>query len=111
VQAGWSPLGLDPASPRCHHEFCKRFGDNAYAMEELVAKLGAVSLCDDLGIINSPRTDHAAYLSHWLTGLKADKKVIFTAASKAAQTVDHLDSLRPAIAKTNISDRELEGAA
>jgi antirestriction protein ArdC len=82
--------------PRCVREFGKRFGDDAYAMEELVAELGAAFLCADLGIANTPRPDHAAYISHWLTVLKADKKAIFTAASKAAQAVDYLDALQPA---------------
>ena len=81
---------------RCDREFGKRFGDDAYAMEELVAELGAAFLCADLGIANTPRPDHAAYISHWLTVLKADKKAIFTAASKAAQAVDYLDGLQSA---------------
>ena len=81
---------------RCDREFGKRFGDDAYAMEELVAELGAAFLCADLGIANTPRPDHAAYISHWLTVLKADKKAIFTAASKASQAVDYLDGLQPA---------------
>ncbi|MFN7882886.1 MAG: zincin-like metallopeptidase domain-containing protein, partial [bacterium] len=34
---------------RCDREFGKRFGDDAYAMEELVAELGAAFLCADLG--------------------------------------------------------------
>ena len=81
---------------RCDREFGKRFGDDAYAMEDLVAELGAAFLCADLGIANTPRPDHAAYISHWLTVLKADKKAIFTAASKASQAVDYLDGLQPA---------------
>ena len=81
---------------RCDREFGKRFGDDAYAMEELVAELGAAFLCADLGIANTPRPDHAAYISHWLTVLKTDKKAIFTAASKAAQAVDYLDGLQSA---------------
>jgi antirestriction protein ArdC len=81
---------------RCDREFGKRFGDDAYAMEELVAELGAAFLCADLGIANTPRPDHAAYISHWLTVLKADKKAIFTATSKASQAVDYLDALQPA---------------
>ena len=81
---------------RCDREFGKRFGDDAYAMEDLVAELGAAFLCADLGIANTPRPDHAAYISHWLTVLKADKKAIFTAASKAAQAVDYLDGLQSA---------------
>jgi antirestriction protein ArdC len=94
---------------RCDREFGKRFGDDAYAMEELVAELGAAFLCADLGIANTPRPDHAAYISHWLTVLKADKKAIFTAASKAAQAVDYLDGLQPAEAAHEAD--ELEEAA
>lgn len=80
---------------RCDREFGKRFGDNAYAMEELVAELGAAFLCADLGITNEPRPDHAAYLDSWLKVLKADKKAIFTAASQAARATDFLAGLQP----------------
>ena len=52
--------------------------DEAYAMEELVVAF----LCADLGITDVPRADHAQYLDNWLRVLKADKRAIFTAASK-----------------------------
>ena len=81
---------------RCNRQFGKRFGDEAYAMEELVAELGAAFLCADLGITDTPRADHAQYLDNWLRVLKADKKAIFTAASKASQAVDYLTGLQPA---------------
>lgn len=70
---------------RCNRELGKRFGDDAYAMEELIAELGAAFLCAELHITPEPRADHAQYLSSWLKVLKADKKAIFTAASKASQ--------------------------
>jgi antirestriction protein ArdC len=82
------------AKKRCDREFGKRFGDQAYAMEELVAELGAAFLCADLGISVTPRQDHAAYIDNWLSVLKADKKAIFTAASKAAQASDYLAGLQ-----------------
>jgi antirestriction protein ArdC len=41
-----------------------------------------------------PRPDHAQYLAHWLNVLKADKRAIFTAASKAAEASAFL-SARP----------------
>jgi antirestriction protein ArdC len=75
---------------RCNRQLGKRFGDGAYAMEELVAELGAAFLCADLQITDEPRADHAQYLSHWLTVLKADKKAIFTAASKASEAAAFL---------------------
>jgi antirestriction protein ArdC len=78
---------------RCDRQFGKRFGDHAYAMEELVAELGAAFLCADLGITDAPRPDHARYLKHWLTVMKADKKAIFTAASKASEAAAFLAAL------------------
>jgi antirestriction protein ArdC len=72
----------------------KRFGDHAYAAEELIAELGAAFLCADLGIAATPREDHAGYLAHWLQVLKADSRAIFTAASQAQRAVDHLHSLQ-----------------
>jgi antirestriction protein ArdC len=82
---------------RCDRQFGKRFGDDAYAMEELVSELGAAFLCADLGITLEPRTDHAAYINHWLKVLKADKKAIFTAASQAAKASDFLIGLQSKI--------------
>jgi antirestriction protein ArdC len=50
----------------------KRFADAGYAMEELVAEIGAAFLCADLGITPVTRDDHAAYIESWLTVLKDD---------------------------------------
>jgi antirestriction protein ArdC len=77
---------------RCNRDLSGRFGSEAYAMEELVAELGAAFLCAELGITVEPRADHAQYLAHWLSVLKADKRAIFTAASKAAQASAYLTS-------------------
>jgi antirestriction protein ArdC len=79
---------------RCDRQLGKRFGDNAYAAEELIAEMGAVFVCAQLGITPEIREDHAAYLDHWLTVLKADKKAIFTAASQAQRACDFLFSLQ-----------------
>jgi antirestriction protein ArdC len=78
------------SSKRLERTFGKRFGDDAYAMEELVAELGAAFLCSSLGISPVVRPDHAAYIDHWLRVLKGDKRAIFTAASKASQAADYL---------------------
>lgn len=80
---------------RLNREFGrKRFGDHAYAREELVAELGAAFLCADLVITPEPREDHAAYLSHWLQVLREDKRAIFSAAAHAQRAVDYLHSLQ-----------------
>jgi antirestriction protein ArdC len=72
----------------------KRFGDAGYAREELVAELGAAFLCADLGIALEPREDHAAYLRHWLTILREDKRAIFAAGAHAQRAVDYLHGLQ-----------------
>jgi len=73
----------------------KRFGDHGYAREELVAELGAAFLCADLGITPEIREDHAAYLGHWLSVLKEDKRAIFSAAAHAQRAADFLQGLQP----------------
>lgn len=75
---------------RCDRDLSGRFGTEAYAVEELVAELGAAFLCAELGIAVEPRADHAQYLVHWLKVLKTDKRAIFTAASKAGEAVAFL---------------------
>lgn len=81
------------AKARLDRQFGKRFGDKAYAFEELVAEMGAAFTCARLGIENETREDHASYLASWLNVLKADKRAIFTAASKAQAACDYLFDL------------------
>jgi antirestriction protein ArdC len=73
----------------------KRFGDEGYAFEELVAELGSAFLCADLQITPEIREDHAAYIHEWLKVLKDDKRAVFTAASHASKAVDFLHGLQP----------------
>jgi len=79
---------------RMAREFGKRFGDQAYAFEELVAELGAAFLCADLGVTPEVREDHAGYLAHWLDVLKEDKRAIFSAAAHAQRALDYLHGLQ-----------------
>lgn len=87
---------------RCDRTFGKRFGDDLYAAEELVAEIGSAFLCATLGITNTPRADHASYLAHWLKVLKAEPRALYEAASKAQKAVDFLttkvEALSPAAA-------------
>jgi antirestriction protein ArdC len=86
---------------RCDRDLGKRFGPFAYAMEELIAELGAAFLCAELGIASKPRPDHAHYLRHWLTVLLNDRKALFTAASKASQAAAHLHGLASSALSAN----------
>lgn len=73
---------------RCFDQ--KRFGDEGYAREELVAELGAAFLCADLGLALEGRTDHADYVGFWIKVLKEDKRAIFSAAAHAQRAADFL---------------------
>ena len=76
------------ATSRLNRDLSGRFGSESYALEELVAELGAAFLCAELGLPTDPRQDHAPYIASWLKVLKNDKRAIFTAAAKAQEAVD-----------------------
>jgi hypothetical protein len=80
----------------CNASSVSALATRTYAMEELVAELGAAFLCADLRITDEPRADHAQYLTSWLAVLKADKKATFTAASKASEAAAFLAALQDA---------------
>ncbi len=53
----------------------KRYGDAAYAAEELVAEIGAAMLCAGFGLATETREENAAYVASWLAlVMKADKR-------------------------------------
>ena len=81
-----------------------------YAMEELVAEIGAAFLCADLGITPETRADHAAYIASWLKVLKDDKRAIFTAASHAQKAADYLHGLQPQTGTAEAEERQTEEA-
>jgi antirestriction protein ArdC len=72
----------------------KRYGDEGYAMEELVAELGSAFLCADLELTPEVRDDHAAYIASWIKVLKNDKRAIFSAVSHAQRAADFLHGLQ-----------------
>ena len=72
---------------RCNREFGKRFGDSAYAFEEMIAEMGSLQLAMETGL-PSKIENHASYIENWLAVLKGDKKAVFMAAAKSSQAVD-----------------------
>lgn len=70
-----------------------RFGDAAYAMEELVAELGSAYLAAALQLTPQPRPDHAGYIATWLRALKSDSRGVFTAAARASEAADFIVGL------------------
>ncbi len=73
---------------RFDRDMSSRFGEAGYAMEELVAELGAAFLCAKFGVTGEVR--HAGYIEHWLKVLKDDNKAIFKAAAEASKAVEYL---------------------
>ena len=68
-----------------------RFGERAYAAEELVAELCSAFLCAEFSIDGDLR--HAGYIENWIGLLKADTRAFFTACSKAQAAADYLRGL------------------
>lgn len=75
----------------------KRWGDEGYAAEELVAELGAAYLCADLGITPEPREDHGSRELHRQLALGLEERrttgAIFTAAAHAQRAADYQHGL------------------
>jgi antirestriction protein ArdC len=76
---------------RLDRDLRHRFGERAYAAEELVAELCAAFLCAEFSIDGDLR--HAGYIQSWIGLLKADSRAFFTAASKAQAAADYLRGL------------------
>lgn len=73
---------------RLARSFGGRFGNSAYAREELCAELTSAFLCAALGIV--PTVRHADYLGTWLAVLREDSRAIFKAASQASKAANYL---------------------
>jgi antirestriction protein ArdC len=73
---------------RLARDFSGRFGDQAYAAEELVAELTAAFLCAEFDVDGELR--HAGYIATWIRLLKDEPKAFMTAASKAQAAADFL---------------------
>ena len=86
---------------RLDRAFGKKFGDKAYAMEELVAELGSAMVCGDLGLPTELHDSHANYLASWLKVLRADRTAIFLAATKAEQAFSYLRAFSAGAADTS----------
>jgi antirestriction protein ArdC len=78
------------AKHRLDRNLSTRFGDDAYAFEELVADLCAAFVCADLGVHSELPQDHVKYVASWAARLKSDKRAIYKAASLAQAARDYI---------------------
>jgi hypothetical protein len=64
------------------------FGSPDYGKEELIAEMSAAFLCGESGIVPRVIENQAAYISGWLGKIKADKKLVISAAGAAARAAE-----------------------
>ena len=76
---------------RLDRDLRSRFGEKAYAAEELIAELCAAFLCAEFSLDGELR--HAGYIQSWVGLLKTDCRAFFTACSKAQAAADYLRGL------------------
>lgn len=84
----------------------KRFGDDAYSLEELRAEICSAILASETGIAPGPEhiANHAAYLNSWIKSIQKDPMVIFSAAKDAQKMADYLLELEAQHRLSNMAD-------
>ena len=87
---------------RLNRNFTGKFGDEAYAFEELVADIGAGFLSAALGKQYIFQNNNIAYLKSWIKVLKDQPKAILKACSHAQKAADYLLGLTEA--NTKVAD-------
>lgn len=78
--------------------YAKRWGDEAYALEELTVEISAAILCAELGLSDQVSeaqrekhlANHAGYLQSWIKVLSNDPFAIFTAAKAADKVSEYV---------------------
>lgn len=74
---------------RLNREMKGSFGDERYAMEELIAELGSVFLSLENGIKPNSKKQ-ASYLKSWINALKEKPQILYSAASHATKSTNYL---------------------
>ena len=68
----------------------QQFGSDSYSREELIAEMGSAMLCGVAGIEQTTISNSAAYLQSWIRRLKADSRLVVSAASAAQKAADYI---------------------
>jgi antirestriction protein ArdC len=68
----------------------KKFGDEDYSKEELIAEMGASMLAGQTGIFTETMENSASYIQSWLKNLKNDKTLVVQAAQQAQKACDYI---------------------
>ncbi len=81
------------AEHRLNRNMGKRFGDDSYSAEELVAELGSAFLCAEFGFDNETLENSAAYIDHWRKFLMNNERAFMAAASAASKATEFMREL------------------
>nr|WP_274600234.1 zincin-like metallopeptidase domain-containing protein [Thiocystis violacea] len=76
---------------RLDRTYGKRFGDQAYAFEELVAEMGSAFLSAKIKL--QGELQHANYIASWLKVLQEDDRALIRAASLAQKAFEFIHAL------------------
>ena len=71
------------------------FGSEDYSKEELVAEMCSAMLCGVAGIEQATISNSAAYLRSWINRLKADSRLVVSAARAAQEAADYIRGESP----------------
>lgn len=63
---------------------------HSYSIEELVAEITAAFLCGHAGIEKKVIRNQAAYIDHWRSVIKGDKKLVVYAAARAEKSSEYI---------------------
>ena len=67
------------------------FGDDMYAVEELIADMASAFVCYELGILTAPVLENtASYINSWAKRFKADKNLLFEASREAEKVAQYI---------------------
>ena len=70
------------------------FGSHNYSVEELVAEMGSIFLCNTIGI-EATYGNSIAYLKGWLSKLKNDTQFLMTASKRAQDATNYILDCTP----------------
>ncbi len=71
-------------------DWSRKDRDQAYALGELIAELGGVFVCRELGVPSDNLDNHTAYLASWLRAMKSDPRFIFMASAQAGKAASYI---------------------
>lgn len=74
---------------RLNRDIKNGFGGEQYSREELVAEMGAMFLCSEVGL-ETTYDNSAAYIGSWIKALQNDHKMIIWAAGRAQKAADRI---------------------